>query len=70
MTAVLRRLTYWRGLHRLRWGCCPACNSSPPRPTCPVCQGSYDYGRHASGLRGPLSAADERLWRSRWERRR
>ena len=25
-------------------GCCPVCNSSPPRPDCYVCQGDYKYG--------------------------
>lgn len=60
-------LRYWLGRYLLRGGYCPACNSSPPRPTCPVCRGSYDYGRHASGIGGPLSAADRVEWRRRWD---
>lgn len=60
-------LRYWRGRWRLAWRYCPACNSSPPRPGCPVCDGSYDYGAHASGLGGPLSDEGRRVWRARWD---
>lgn len=62
-----RFLRYWLGRYWLHYGCCPACNSSPPRPSCPVCEGSYDYGRHASGLGGPLSDADKAVWLARWD---
>lgn len=61
-------LRYWAGRWRLRHGFCPACNSSPPRPSCPVCEGSYEYGRHASGLGGPLPPETRWLWRNRWDR--
>ena len=37
-----------RGWNRLRRGYCPECNSSPPWPDCPICQGSYDYGPQIS----------------------
>lgn len=37
----MRRLL---GLWRLVWNCCPVCNSSPPRPDCPVCEGTRFYG--------------------------
>ena len=53
-------LTYWRGLWRLWWQLCPACDSSPPRPTCPICEGSYEYGHKAKD-------DDLIVWRSRWE---
>jgi hypothetical protein len=61
---ALRRLVgWWRLLNRY----CPACNSSPPRPDCPVCRGSYDYGSHPSGLGGPLTDQERATWRARWE---
>lgn len=40
-----------RGSWRLRRGYCPLCNSSPPRPSCPVCEGRHDYGPLIGGLR-------------------
>lgn len=55
-----------RGAWRLWWRYCPVCNSSPPRPSCPVCRGSYDYGAHASGNGGPLSDIQREIWRSRF----
>lgn len=64
----MNRLRYWAGRYRLAWRYCPACNSSPPRPECPVCQGSYEYGTHASGLGGPLTDTMKRLWLDRWNR--
>lgn len=49
---MLNRLRWWRGLWRLRFGLCPACYSSPPDRTCPVCAGNYAYGpRLADGVR-------------------
>lgn len=56
-------LAYWLGRHRLAFGFCPACNSSPPDAGCPVCFGSYAYGVD-------LSPADRVRWRQRWERMR
>lgn len=59
MPNPLRYLRYWRGLVRLRLGCCPACNSSPPYWTCNICRGSYEYG--------PLIDDSTREnWRDRW----
>lgn len=52
--------TYWRGRRRLRFGWCPRCNSSPPRPDCDVCEGTYEYGP-------ALTPARRLLWRARWE---
>lgn len=49
-----------RGRSRLRFRVCPMCYSSPPRPSCPVCDGSYDYSYRAS-------ESQIRVWRSRWQ---
>jgi len=40
------RKWFWRvqGWFRLAQGYCPVCSSSPPKPDCWVCQGSYEYG--------------------------
>lgn len=40
-----------RARWRLRRGYCPLCNSSPPRPGCPVCEGRREYGPMAGALR-------------------
>jgi hypothetical protein len=59
----------WRrlvGAWRLRQRICPCCRSSPPRPRCVVCRGSYDYGSSPSGLGGPLTDAEREVWRRRW----
>lgn len=58
-----RGLRLWlRHPHRMlnfAFGCCPACYSSPPKPACSVCEGSYEYGpRLTPGL------ADK--WRARF----
>lgn len=58
---------YWLGRWRLRSGYCPACNSSPPQPRCLVCEGSATYGKSGSQWRPAASAADEQLWRARWD---
>lgn len=50
---------YWRGRWRLLLGFCPLCNSSPPRRICPICQGSYVYGRKH------LSDRRKAKWRAR-----
>jgi hypothetical protein len=34
----------WRGWRRITRGLCPVCCSSPPRPDCPVCRGTFAYG--------------------------
>lgn len=48
------------GRRRLRYGFCPLCNSSPPRPDCPVCEGDRLYGS--------LASAEKRaVWSERWE---
>ena len=57
MTGWLMRFV---GRRRLRYGFCPLCNSSPPNPDCPVCEGDYRYGH-------VLTEARRRLWRARWE---
>ncbi len=53
---------YWTA-HRLRlllrYGWCPACNSSPPDPTCGVCFGFGGYGRR-------LSVAARGAWADRY----
>jgi hypothetical protein len=55
----MKRLRYWRGLMRLRRGYCPACNSSPPDVTCPVCLGTHAYGHDLPEyVRG--------IWRAWW----
>lgn len=54
-------MTYLLGLWRLRFGWCPACNSSPPLWHCQVCEGSYAYGP-------ALSDAKRAQWRVRWKR--
>lgn len=63
MSLLRKLLGEWRLLNRI----CPCCRSSPPRPRCPVCYGSYDYGAHPSGLGGPLSDRQRAVWRLRWE---
>lgn len=60
---LARTVGGWRLLNRI----CPCCRSSPPRPRCPVCHGSYDYGSSPSGLGGPLTDAARAQWRARWE---
>lgn len=65
MGALIRRLLGWWRLDVNR--VCPCCCSSPPRPRCPVCHGSYDYGRSPSGLGGPLTFVQAAQWRVRWE---
>lgn len=37
-------LKMFLGWTRLRNDYCPMCFSSPPKPSCPVCLGSYRYG--------------------------
>jgi hypothetical protein len=63
---VRGELARWVGWWRLVNRYCPCCKSSPPRPRCPVCRGSYDYGAHASGLGGPLTDTEREVWRARW----
>lgn len=53
-------LRYWFGRCGLRNGWCPACNSSPPRQQCRVCEGSYAYGP-------VLTERRRRDWRMRWD---
>lgn len=62
MRALHRLVGGWRLVNRI----CPCCRSSPPRPRCPVCHGSYDYGSSPSGLGGPLTDARREIWRQRW----
>lgn len=62
-----RWLRYWLGRWWMLNRVCPECASSPPRPTCPVCQGSYEYGAHASGNGGPLTDIMKKVWRDRWD---
>lgn len=54
-------LRYWFGRYGLRHGWCPACNSSPPRSECRVCEGTHEYGPQLSDLR-------RALWRDRFDR--
>lgn len=37
----------WR-MFDLSQGFCPICTSAPPEPMCPVCKGTYAYGRHSN----------------------
>lgn len=40
---------WWVPWRRMRVGRCPLCNSSPPLPQCPVCEGSFQYGPQFKG---------------------
>jgi hypothetical protein len=48
-----------RMLNFVAYGCCPACNSSPPDPKCYVCHGSYQYGPK-------ITPEDKVVWRARF----
>lgn len=66
MAKRIRRWIRWRiGLHRLRFGFCPVCNSSPPDISCPVCKGSRDYGRKPDGS---ISWEHHCLWVERFRK--
>lgn len=59
---MMRRFfRYWAGRHRLYWGFCPRCDSSPPDRACPICEGSYAYGR------ARLTDSRRAQWRARWD---
>jgi hypothetical protein len=56
---MIKWLRYANGMWRLRYGCCPVCNSSPPEPICPICHGDYRYGPRMTTTR-------KELWRRRF----
>lgn len=58
---MIKALLYWRGLRWLKWGWCPWCYSSPPRPQCPVCHGDDRY------FGSNVDEAKRTLWRKRFK---
>lgn len=52
---------YYRGKRRIKRGYCPMCNSHPPNPVCPICEGNHNYAYN-------ITDETKQLWTNRWNK--